>query len=107
MAITRQWAFVADMNHSGTITISDFWLWVKWLYFWPGDAVIVLLIQNAPDVAAFFELSPARIGGPLSLFLSFPLWIVALALFILAWRLMDKLGARASEALRRPFLRKQ
>jgi len=25
----RQWSFVADMNYSGSITISDVWLWIK------------------------------------------------------------------------------
>jgi len=107
MRIARQWEFIADMNHSGTVTISDFWLWFKWLYFWPGDALIFLTIQKTPDVAAFLELSQVQIGGPLSLFLSFALWVAALLLFILTWRLMDRTGMRAAQALKRPFLGKQ
>ena len=107
MNTTRQWDFVADMNHSGSVTISDVWLWFKWLYFWPGDALIFLVVQNAPDAALFLELSPRNFGGPLSLFLSFGLWVLFLMLFILTWRFMDRTGARAAEALRRPFLRKQ
>ena len=107
MKSARQWEFIADMNSSGTVTISDFWMWIKWLYFWPGDALIFLTMQKAPDVAAFFELSAAGFGGALSLFLSFALWIAGLVLFILSWRLMDRTGARAAQALKRPFLSKQ
>lgn len=77
------------------------------LYFWPGDAVIYFIIKDLADVAAFLELSASEFGGPLSLFLSFWLWILLLVLLILTWRFMDRTGARAAEALRRPFLRKQ
>ncbi|HVY07990.1 MAG TPA: hypothetical protein VHB46_18585 [Burkholderiales bacterium] len=107
MNVARQWEFVADMNHSGDITISDVWLWIKWIYFWPGDALIYVLLQKAPELAAFLELSTKQFGGPLSLFLSFALWVLFVVLFILTWRLMDRTGARAAEALRRPFLKKQ
>jgi hypothetical protein len=85
------------------VTVSDVWLWVKWAYFWPGDGLIYLAIQKTPELAEFFELSAAKYGGPLSLFLSFPMWIIALVVFIVTWRMMIKLGARAAEALKRPF----
>lgn len=107
MTGTRQWDFVADMNGSGSVTVSDVWLWIKWVYFWPGDAFIDVMIRNFPTIAAFFELSTNKFGGPLSLFLSFGLWIVAIVLFVLIWRFMDRIGARAADALRRPFLKKQ
>jgi hypothetical protein len=99
----RQWEFVADMNQNGVVTVSDVWLWIKWLYFWPGDGLIQLAMQKAPDMAAFFELSTAKFGGPLSLFLSFPMWIIVLVIFIVTWNLMIRLGARAADALKRPF----
>jgi hypothetical protein len=85
------------------VTVSDVWLWIKWAYFWPGDGLIHLAILKAPEIAAFFELTPAAYGGPLSLFLSFPMWILALAIFIVTWRMMIRLGERAAEALKRPF----
>lgn len=99
----RQWEFVADMSQNGLVTVSDLWLWIKWLYFWPGDGLIYLAILKTPAIAEFFELSAAKYGGPLSLFLSFPMWILALVVFIVTWNLMIRLGRRAADALKRPF----
>ena len=99
----RQWEFMWDMNQNGLVTVSDLWLWIKWAYFWPGDALIYLAILHTPSLAEFFELSAAKYGGPLSLFLSFPMWIIFLVVFIVTFRMMIRLGARAAEALKRPF----
>jgi hypothetical protein len=107
MKMARQWEFIADMNLSGTVTVSDVWLWVKWLYFWPGDGLIYLAITRAPDLAKFFELSASKFGGPLSLFMSFPVWVAFLILMFLTWNMMNRLGRRAAEALMRPFRRKE
>lgn len=103
----RQWKFVADMTGNGTVTVSDVWLWIQWLYFWPGDGLIYLVIRYLPGAAAFLELSPGKFSGPLSLFLSFGLWIVALVLLFLAWNLLNRIGARTVEALMRPFRKKE
>lgn len=104
---SRKWEFVADMTGNGHVTVSDFWLWVKWLYFWPGDGLIYLTMKYVPAVAAFLELTPGKYGGPLSLFISFGLWIVVLVLFVVTWQLMDKTGARAAAALLRPFRKRE
>jgi hypothetical protein len=107
MKPARQWEFVADMTGNGYVTVSDLWLWIEWLYFWPGDGLIWLVIRYLPPLAAFLELNPGRYGGPLSFFLSFGLWIVVLVLLFLAWQSMDRIGARALEALMRPFRAKE
>lgn len=107
MSVQRQWEFVADMNRSGAVTVSDVWLWIEWLYFWPGDGLIYLVIRYLPRAAAFLELSPGKFSGPLSLFLSFGLWIVAVVLLFLVWNLVNRIGERAAEALMRPFRRKE
>lgn len=107
MAAGRQWTFVADMTGNGTVTVSDFWLWIEWLYFWPGDGLIYLVMKYAPAVAAFLELTPGKYSGPLSLFVSFGLWIVALVLLLLACKFMDETGARAAAALLRPFRKRE
>jgi len=41
MRLARQWEFIADMNHGGTVTISDFWL----------DQVALLLAGGCADFA--------------------------------------------------------
>ena len=76
----RQWSFMADMNYSGSITISDVWLWIKWLYFYPGDGFIYFLVNQAPDVGHFLEITYSSYGGVLSGIVSFVVWIIALAI---------------------------
>lgn len=99
----RQWKFVADMNRSGTVTVSDVWIWIEWLYFWPGDGLIYLVITKAPGLAKFFELSAGKFSGLLSLFLSFGLWIVAVLLLFLAWHFVGNMAGITVDALKRPF----
>lgn len=79
----RQWLFVADMNFSGAITIKDVWLWVKWLYFYPGDVFIYFLLNKVPGVGHFFEMTYSSYGGVLSGILSFFIWII-IALVIIS-----------------------
>lgn len=76
----RQWSFVADMNHSGSITISDVWLWVKWLYFYPGDGFVYFLINKTPAIGNFFEFTYSSYGGVFSGIISFFIWFIALAI---------------------------
>lgn len=76
----RMWGFVSDMNRSGTTTISDVWLWFKWLYFYPGDLVVSILINNKlkelSDIGNFFELSVSSYGDVFSGVVSFMCWFV-------------------------------
>lgn len=72
----RLWGFYADMNVDGRITISDVWLWIKWLFFYPGDLVIAGLIEYLPTVAAFLELTYNSYSGTLSGFVSGMLWLI-------------------------------
>lgn len=62
------------MNHSGSITISDVWLWFKWLFFYPGDGVVYLLVNQLPEVAKFLEIGQDNYGGILSGIISFLVW---------------------------------
>ena len=72
----RLWSFIADMNGSGAVTISDVWLWFKWLFFYPGDFVISLIIEHAPGFARFFEMSyKSSYSGALSGMLSALFWV--------------------------------
>jgi uncharacterized iron-regulated membrane protein len=73
----RQWAFVADMNYDGAVTISDVWLWVKWLYFYPGDLFLAGLMSGFPGVARFFEITSGSYGGFFSGVLAAIVWLVA------------------------------
>lgn len=78
----RQWAFVADMNYSGAITISDVWMWFKWLFFYPGDGVVYFLLHGIPRLGQFLEINYDSYGGVLSGIISFFVWICALIAFV-------------------------
>lgn len=72
----RHWSFVTDMNYSGSITISDVWLWFKWLFFYPGDGFVYFLIHGIPDIGRFFEINYSSYGGVLSGVISFLAWSI-------------------------------
>jgi hypothetical protein len=74
--IERQWKFVSDMNYSGAVTISDFWEWVQWLFFYPGDVVMLLAMGSFHSVGRFFEVSPLSYGGVWSGIFSGFLWLI-------------------------------
>ncbi|TLF45098.1 hypothetical protein FEI13_18445 [Halomonas urmiana] len=75
----RQWTFVADMNYSGSVTISDIWLWFKWLYFYPGDGFVYFLVNKAASIGHFFEITYSSYGGVLSGVVSFFVWVFVLS----------------------------
>lgn len=79
-----RWIFEADMNADGVVSISDVWLWIKWVYFAPGDFALLMLMSKAPSLAMFLEIDIFSIFGWLSGLLSaafFLLVLTALSMF--------------------------
>jgi hypothetical protein len=78
MSDLRQWAFIVDMNYSGSFTISDLWLWLKWLYFYPGDTVVYFILKDDKNYlfSQFFEIDYQSYGGVFSGIISFIVWVV-------------------------------
>ncbi len=72
----RQWKFVVDMNFDGVVTIRDVMAWIGWLFYYPGDYAIFLLISKEPSLAQFFEINYGNYGGLLSLVLSLGVWVI-------------------------------
>ena len=86
----RQWTFVPDMNYSGSITISDVWLWFKWLYFYPGDGVVCFLLNIVPGFGQFLEITYDSYGGTLSGIISGFVWFpVAVIIFFCGLLTLD------------------
>ena len=85
----RQWHFVADINNSGLVTISDIWLLFKWLYFYPGDYLINFFVEQEPEIGRFLELSYSYYGGFLSGFISLFSWITAIAMVVTSFNKLD------------------
>ena len=69
-----RWIFVADMNRDGHITISDFWLWVQWVFYAPGDCILFGVMLQLPSVARFLEITTAMLFGGWSFVLSLLVW---------------------------------
>lgn len=82
---SRQWSFLADMDYSGSVTISDIWLWFKWLYFYPGDYVVYFLVNKAPSLGNFLEITYSNYAGALSGIVSFFAWFVVLIMIGNLW----------------------
>ena len=88
--LDHRFKIVFDLNGDGAFTISDVWEWVKWIYFAPGDYLIIQLLNAEVEhtaVGRFFELSSVSIGGIASgafsavvLLIAFVIWELQFAL---------------------------
>jgi hypothetical protein len=102
-------ALAWDANGDGQLTISDAAVWLREIFFLPGDTLLWALSNHAPGMARFFELSPVRYGGLLSASASVVVWLLAVLLIGAACDLLLRMDramtariARAwSETLRR------
>jgi hypothetical protein len=74
----RQWKFVSDMNFDGAVTISDVGLWLKWLFFMPGDALMFAAMDS--PAGRFFEVTPSSYGGIWSGIVSLLTWLLFISL---------------------------
>ncbi|MGF1757163.1 hypothetical protein L4D76_04270 [Photobacterium sagamiensis] len=70
----RDWSFVADMNFSGSVTVTDVGLWVQWLFFYPGDIAINIMTNFIPQVSDLLGINQGVYGGLISFILSCFLW---------------------------------
>jgi hypothetical protein len=79
-AFSERWQFVADMNGDGAVTISDVGLWLKWVFFAPGDALLLAFMQGLPGAALFLELNPRSVSGLLSGIISAGVWYLPIGI---------------------------
>ena len=70
--ILNRWDLTWDANYDGAITVSDVSIWLKWIYFAPGDGLIWFLMQFN-GTRTFFELSEQSYGNLFSGIVSAPL----------------------------------
>ena len=79
---SRLWKFVSDMNFDGSITGRDVLLWLKWLYFCPGDLFVLLLIKVFPGYTHFLRNYESLSTMILSFTLSLIIWILVFVLIM-------------------------
>ena len=59
-------------------TVSDIWPLIEWVFFLPGDLLVLTLMAGGPEVATFLELTTESLGGSISGVVSFMAWLVVL-----------------------------
>ena len=74
LAWNVRWQIALDMNGDGLVTISDMWLWLKWIFFAPGDLLLLLLMKYWTPIALFLEISPKDLSGFFSGLISSFVW---------------------------------
>lgn len=75
-----RWHLYADANGDGVISVSDVWLWIKWFYFAPGDAIIYAIAHT--PAATFFELGPQSYGNWFSSVVGVPFLLIACLILV-------------------------
>jgi hypothetical protein len=77
----RRWTFVQDANGDGSVTGADVAEWAGWVFFAPGDWILLGLMRTQPDTAMFLDITPELESGLLSGIISLAVWIGILAFF--------------------------
>ena len=68
------------MNNDGLFTISDIWEIIISIFFYPGDLMILFILDTKLEV--FFEVAGKDYSGTLSFFVSLVTWCTLYALTI-------------------------
>ena len=59
---------------------------VEWVFFLPGDALLLVLMEVLPGIGTFFELTPASFGGWFSGIASLLSWANVPLFVVGVWR---------------------
>ncbi len=94
---TDRWQFAWDQNGDGVFTISDVSALIKWLFFFPGDGLIYLALEETPGLARFLELAPDLYGSWLSGIISGVFWLVVVAVIGLVSEYVDEYDRKRTD----------
>lgn len=89
----------SDLNLDGETTLVDYGIWIRDLYFVPGDWLLDLLQHHAPVITDRLALTTATAGGPAAALLSGFSWCAALIALIVALRGLWRVVARIRDML--------
>lgn len=109
--------FLSDMNADGKITISDIslwseWLseWLEWIFFLPGNALILTQLERRTDLAEFLELTPEWYFGSWSGVFSALVWFVGYGILAFLFvgainvsRALGSVGGKLGDGVERFF----
>ena len=77
----RQWIFGVGMNLDGIMHMSQWWLWAKWLFYYPGDSLLQAMMRYTPHLAGLLEISRNSFGGSASGLISLCCFLVVTVSF--------------------------
>jgi len=90
----RKRSLRADINGDGRITISDVPGWGKWVFFYPGDWLVLKLSEQNNRLVDFFELRAMNYGEMFPLIVSVFFWFAVIVLCFGLKRAIRKFRAR-------------
>ena len=76
-----RWSWQNDMNGDGLVTISDVGAMTQWIFFAPGDWLLLMWMMHEPRSAFFCEITPSMLSGFLSGAMSAVVWLIVFALW--------------------------
>lgn len=83
--------FRMDMNLDDRFTAADVMLWLKVLFFIPGDTVLYFFITAFPPMAKSLDLGPYSFQGTFSLVVSLIIWFF-IGIFLVGGFAVKKTG---------------
>lgn len=98
---TPWYPFVVDVNGDQQFTVSDVFMWLKEVFFLPGDWLIYSVATRMPETARFLELGAADYGHNLSLLVSGVFWFALFILVIIVWRCFRAADDALTRGIRR------
>jgi hypothetical protein len=73
-----RWQIAWDMNGDGAVTVSDAWIWLKWIFCAPGDFLLLLFMMYGTAVALLLQIRPgSSLCSFLSVLISVTVWLFA------------------------------
>jgi hypothetical protein len=80
-AWSARWQTAWDMNHDGSVNLTDVWLFLRWVFFAPGDFVLLALMLYTTGFAALVGIGTQMLFGAVSGAISAVVWILVFGFF--------------------------
>ncbi len=90
----RQRNLRADINGDGRVTISDLPGWIKWIFYYPGDWLVLMLSERSNKLVDFLELRATNHSAAFNLIVSVSFWLAVIVLCFGLKRVIKKFRAR-------------
>jgi len=76
-----RWQLSWDLNNDGSVNLTDIWLFLRWVFFMPGDFALLMLMLHATTVALYLGIGVNLLSGAISGAISAVVWIIVFGFF--------------------------